>query len=58
MFVESTNNHHLFAHGGRNYGYRMEFHCMPAKQYIKIIMTCHNPAYHKNINKIANKLVR
>ena len=57
MFVGETDGHKLFAHGGSNYGYKMNFNCMPDKNKIEIIMFSHNPKIYKNLKKEAMKLL-
>jgi CubicO group peptidase (beta-lactamase class C family) len=57
MFVGNDNDMQLFAHGGDNYGYKMKFHCVPEKNYIKIIMINHNPKYHKKLFSHAKNIL-
>lgn len=49
MFVGNDKEMKLFAHSGDNYGYKMNFHSIPEKNYINIIMINHNPKHHKNL---------
>jgi CubicO group peptidase (beta-lactamase class C family) len=48
MKVKTIDNLHLFSHTGSHYGYKMEFNCIPAKNYINIIMFVYNPKFYKN----------
>lgn len=57
MFVNEEKGKKLFAHDGNNYGYKMHFHCMPEKKYIKILMYNHNPKYHSGFEKDLRKLL-
>lgn len=57
MFIEETKNGRLFAHNGSNCGYKMNFHCIPKKKYINILLINHNPKYHKGIYKETDKLL-
>jgi CubicO group peptidase (beta-lactamase class C family) len=55
MFVGEKNGNKLFAHGGSNYGYRMNFHCIPEKNIIHLFMICYNPKHYKKLHKEAKK---
>lgn len=57
MFIHEMNGKKLFAHGGANYGYKMDFYCVPDKKYIEIVMVNHNPKYFKKIRDMAKKLL-
>ena len=56
MFVENNSNKKLFAHGGSNYGYQMNFHCEPEKKYIHLFMICYNPKYYDKLQNEAKKI--
>ena len=48
MFVDEMGGKLLFAHDGGNYGYEMNFHCVPEKQYSRITLTNYVPYKYKS----------
>lgn len=60
MFVNKDYNNisPLFAHNGENYAYMMNFHCIPDKQIIEIIMINYSPKYYNNVISKAKKLMK
>lgn len=43
-------NKQYFGHTGNNIGYKMIFRCIPEKNYIKVVLSNHNPDIHTTHN--------
>jgi hypothetical protein len=58
MFVKDKDKDgdKLFSHGGSNYGYLMNFVCVPEKNEIKIYMLCYNSKYRKQVKDEKKRL--
>ena len=57
MFVTKKNGKLLFSHSGYNYGYRMNFICVPENNYIEIYMICYNSKYFIEMHEEAKILL-
>ena len=57
MYVGKKNGKKLFSHSGLNYGYMMNFECVPENNYIELYMICYNSKYFNKIRKEAKILL-
>lgn len=56
MIIDYKNGKKIFGHNGMNYGFSMDFYCIPDDNYIYIAMNSHNPTFY-NLNNSIEKML-
>lgn len=57
MYVGKKDEKKFFKRDGLNYGYMMNFECVPENNYIELYMICYNSKYFNKIRKEAKILL-